>query len=222
MSEWQKALSLGLSVLAVLALIVGLGTSGLQCAAGEEAQVVAHLKGLERELFEHPLDGVTLRATRLDYQRLTVELQSEQVLITATLDFEGQLENRSLISSLGLERIVFAKKNGDWVAVQGYAPTLFKTVAALEARRRRIETQSPLPTDLSAEDAFRLRQMHEVKFQVEHWYIRHEVEGVQITEDSTLTGSLPERPVSEKSSRRLRARSVQGAQVLTVEPASSR
>jgi hypothetical protein len=203
MSEGQKALALGLAVAVVIAAIAFLGTRALRLVAGDEATVVAQMKSLERGGFEALPLGVKLSGEKLDYQRMTVKTEAERISVTATLDFEGTFGERTKVSSLGLERVDFERRDRAWKATGGYAPLLVKTVEALEARRRRIESHKLRTDDVEQDDAARLNRMRELRFVVEHWYIRHEAERVQITEEGWLSGSLPEKPVYEKVTRRL-------------------
>jgi hypothetical protein len=204
LSERNKALALGASVLATVLVGWVFGTRGLSCVAGDDGQLVALLKEQEAKPFETQVGDVRLLAKRLNYQRLTIDLNGEQATVTATLDAEAVWSQDTHVSSLGLERIPFQKQHGEWVPTRGYAPLLFETLSALEARRRRIENGSVSPAEMDPEDYALVTRLNETRCKVKAWFIRHEADAVTVTEEFELRGALPDRPIAERRTRRLR------------------
>lgn len=68
-----------------------------------------------------------------------LEGSGQAAQVRSTLDFEGTL-GAVEVSSLGVERASFERRDGGWTPSSGLAPRLAAVVAALEARRRALET----------------------------------------------------------------------------------
>ncbi len=204
MSERNKALALGASVLGTVVAVWVFGTRGLSCVAGDDGQLVALLKEKESTLVETQVGDVRFLARRLNYQRLTIDLNGLQATVTATLDADALWGQDTQVSSLGLERIAFQKQHGEWVPTNGYAPILFETLAALEARRRRIEHGSASAAEMDPEDLSLRAQMKDARYHVKAWFVRHEADAVAVTEEFELRGALPDRPIAERRTRQLR------------------
>jgi hypothetical protein len=112
------------------------------------------------------------------------------------------------VSSLGHERVPFVLRDGDWVAVEGFAPLLTAVVGALEQRRAALERGqiAGLCGEADGGDQPALDALFSVqrrKLKVNAWLIRSERDGVVVTEEYRLTGDLPSRPVDDSGSRRL-------------------
>jgi hypothetical protein len=201
----------------------------LGVAAGPEAEILGAVKDAEGRKLTLNVPGAAapLISSEHVYDRITVSPGEEQTLVaTATLDFNGTL-GETRVSSLGLERIVFAHHDGDWEAVAGYAPKLVAAVAALEARRQALQVGKPalLESLRQSSDAGvsegapgdHLRQVWELKdrrYEVKAWLLRLERDGVEVREEYRLVGTLPSRPVDEVGARTFRLRENPAGQFL--------
>lgn len=207
MSQAQRALGFLAATVGLALAVAVLGPRLLGAAAGPEAELVTRLKTVERNGLTLALPGVgTLHGTALAFQRISVTLDADgqAATVTSTLDFtgnlarEGELE-RTRVSSLGLERARYRWTDGDWVPESTDAPRLSAILAALEARRRFLDSGA-LPPDAGL-DA--LREMTRRVYTSEAWYVRSERGEVLVSEDYRLQGDRPDRPVDERGTRRL-------------------
>lgn len=185
--------------------------------APPETEIITQLKAAQEKgllLKVSPL-APELKSTRVLFDRVTVSVGDAGLKAQAisTLDFDGKL-GATKVSSLGLERTPFALEGGRWVAVNGEAPILERAVAALEARRRALESgdrrmlaglvvSADRARALANPDLVALLAMSGRKYVSKAWYLRSKREGVVVTEQYRLTGTLPDRPVDEEGRRRL-------------------
>jgi hypothetical protein len=204
----RKLVLVLLAAAVVAALLVALLPKWLGSAAGPEVEIVTALKRAEQLGFELDLKELgTVTSSKANFDRISVEVHGDQALATATLDFDGKLGEATTVSSLGLERIPFHFKDGEWEPEKGFAPRLAGIVSMLERRRRALEDSSfaglcydasILPKELET-----LLNVKRRKLRATTWAIRSEREDVLISEDYHLTGELPERPVDDVGTRRL-------------------
>jgi hypothetical protein len=132
------------SFLAVAGILVGalmLGYRLLGAAAGPDPQLVAMVRQSEFQKLELPIPGagasLVSRVHRFD--RLSVHLDgAASAYVVGTLDFVGSIQGTE-VSSVGLEKVPFAYRNGQWQPTAGWAPQLTAVVSALEERRRALE-----------------------------------------------------------------------------------
>jgi hypothetical protein len=205
-----------------VALVVTVAVLGPRClsyAAGPENEVITELKRVERVGLDELIAPVgRLTGGQIFYQRLSVSVAAdgERAIVTGTLDFTGAIEGGPQVSSLGLEKVSFVKKGGDWVPDTGLVPRLGAILRALETRRAALERGElgPEPDGGFGPDAVRLLAMKQRHYRVRAWYIRSERDEVTVAEDYTLEGQLPERPVSDEGTRRLTLESRNGRDFL--------
>lgn len=202
--EGAKLLGFIVATIALVLVIAVFGTKVLGAAAGPENELITWLKKQEAPGSTFDAAG-DLKGERVSYQRLSVIVapDGQSATVSGTLDFVGQ-RNGTRVSSLGLERVRFVRRDDEWRPVDGPAPRLNAIVRALDRRRRSLQAGDiPEADGLDAVEAERYRRIEGRSFTVEAWYIRSEKEGVEVSEDYRLTGRLPERPVDEKATRRL-------------------
>lgn len=203
--QGQRFLAFVVATAALGLVVAVLGGRLLDAAAGPEAELVTRLKHLERRGLELPLDGGVLRSQRLQYQRLSVQLDADGqgATVTGTLDFTGALVRAgaaapTTVSSLGLERARYRYAEGEWRPETSDAPRLAALCEALEARRLRLEAAA-VPGDAG----LALAAISGRAWRSLAWYLRSEREVVVVSEDYRLTGDAPERPIDERGTRRL-------------------
>lgn len=207
MSQAQRALGFLAATVGLALAVAVLGPRLLGAAAGPEAELVTHLKTIERTGLSLALPGVgTLYGTQVGFQRISVTLDADGqgATVTSTLDFTGNLAregelDRTRVSSLGLERARYRWLDGAWAPESSDAPRLSSILSALEARRRFLDS-GDLPPDAGL-DA--VRDMTRRVYTSEAWYVRSERGEVLVSEDYRLEGDLPDRPVDERGTRRL-------------------
>ncbi len=212
--EWARLGGGVIAALAVAAALAVLGPRLLGAAAGPEAEIITVLKRLEREGLRVPLPGVSqpLISRKLQYARLSVSVApgGERAEVFATLDFTGGL-GATEVSSLGVERVAFVRRDRQWTPEQGPAPRLVAVVRALEARRRALEAGDTAALQALAGEGregggaelARVLALRQRRYRAEGWYLRLEREEAVVTERWRLEGALPERPVDERGERRL-------------------
>ncbi|MBL8955985.1 MAG: hypothetical protein JNK82_34740 [Myxococcaceae bacterium] len=183
-------------------------------AAGPEVEILTALKTEEARGIELDVGlAQPLRSKRVGYQRMSVVVTGERAVVTATLDFDGTV-NETAVSSLGLERIGFRLEGGDWVPEAGWAPQLVGVVRALEKRRAALEAGDVTGLCSGRADSGEASEVAELlavegrKVRALNWLIRSEREDVLVTEESRVTGTLPSRPVDDLKTTRL---TLQGA-----------
>jgi len=183
--------------------------------ANAEGEILSCLKSTERSGLSLPVPGarIPLVSRTHHYDRISVQVDYPKgtAVAVATLDFTGKLGDTE-VSSLGLERVNFRYRAGNWEPSGGLAPLLVQAVSRLEARRLALTTGSAgrlaslfaggagLPTDPHLQ---RLLSMTSRDYQVKAWYLRSEREGIQASEAYRLTGDAPDRPVDEEGLRSL-------------------
>jgi hypothetical protein len=185
-----------------LSVIVGsLATQILGGAAGAEADLVTHLKQVERDGLEHRWPWGELKSQALQFQRISVsfDVDGTAAEVNSTLDFTGVFTRSpsatpTRVSSLGLERSRYVFQSGDWKPQSFDAERMGKILEALESRRLAVERGSP---------ASRWAGVEQRVYRVEAWFIRSERDTVSVAEDYRFQGVLPDRPVDEKGTLRL-------------------
>lgn len=212
--EGQRALTFFAAMGLIVAATVAVSLRLLNRAAGPEAEIFGILKETEDESLRLSIPGAQAPfiSAKHHFQRITVEpdLEARTALATATLDLEGKL-GRTKVSSLGLERIPFEYRGGDWEPSKGMAPTLAAVLTALEARRRALDaghgetlarlSRTPWETLREEPDLRHVWAVTDRGYQAEAWFIRSERGEVEVREEYRLTGNLPDRPVDEKGAR---------------------
>lgn len=204
----QRLMGFVLAIGAVLLTLAVLGGRLFGFAAGPEVELITQLKKAERGVDLTVPPYGTLVGSKLQYQRLSVIVDepAHTAMVTGTLDFTGVFNRDVQVSSLGLEKIAFVFKDGEWQPTAGFAPRLVAIVQALEVRRRRIEAGDFAPESTDASDPLetaRFKAMTRRVYRSDAWFIRSEREEAQVAEDYRLTGDTPERPIDEKATKRL-------------------
>ncbi len=204
----QRLLGFVLAIGAVGLTLAVLGGRLLGFAAGPEVELITQLKRAERGVDLPVPPYGTLVSAKLQYQRLSVIVDepAHTAIVTGTLDFTGVFNRDVQVSSLGLEKIAFVFKDGEWQPSAGVAPRLVAIVQALEVRRRRIEAGDFATEEPDAGDPLetaRFSAMTRRVYRSDAWYIRSEREEVEVAEDYRLTGDTPDRPIDEKATKRL-------------------
>lgn len=173
-------------------------------ATGPEVDIVTQLKRAERGIDLPVPPYGTLVGVKLQYQRLsvTVDEVARTAVATGTLDFTGVFNRNTRVSSLGLERVTFHYKDGDWVPDATVAPRLVAIVSALEVRKRRLEA-GDFGEGGDAAEVARFGQISKRTYRSDAWFIRSEREEVEVAEDYRLTGNGLDRPTDEKATKRL-------------------
>lgn len=202
--EGAKVLGFLAATVALGLVVAVFGDKLLGTAAGPENELITWLKKKERpgEAFD---EAGLLVGERVNYQRLSVVVapDGQSATVSGTLDFTGTRSGVK-VSSLGFERVRFARRGDEWRPLDGPAPRLNAILRALDRRRRALQAGDiPDAEGLDRAEAERLRRLQGRRFTVEAWYIRSEKEGVEVSEDFHLEGELPERPVDERATRRL-------------------
>lgn len=203
-----------LTVLAVVVASTVLLPKLLGAAGGPDSAILSALQKAQKRGFTAQVAGVSapLESTELHWARITVAPDPEdrtRAEVVATLDFEGRL-GRTRISSLGLERIAFVLRDGDWQPEQNLAPRLTRILSALEKRRQALE-QGNLETlqqlakggEKELESLAPMLELERRRYSALHWYLRSERHEVLVSEAYRLEGDLPDRPFDEKGDRRL-------------------
>lgn len=215
--RWSQLAGVFIAALALALVLAVLGPRFLGAAAGPEAAIITALKRTEREGLELALPqvGVPLTSTKHHFARITVRVEpgAERAEAWATLDFTGRL-GPTEVSSLGVERVPFVRRQGEWVPEGLAAPRLAAVVGALEARRRALETgdrgalralveagEDGGAAEAPVEEILALRKR---RYQAEAWYIRLERDEAVASEHWKLEGELPSRPVAERGQRQHR------------------
>ncbi len=213
--DWSRLGGVVILVLAASAATVVLVPRLLGVAAGPEVEIITALKTTEREGLSLTLPGVEepLTSREHHFARITVDVEpgGERAVAWATLDFDGTL-GRTEVSSLGVERVPFVLRDGEWVPEGQLAPRLAAVVGALESRRAALEAGT-LPTlqALLAREAAPpggpelegVLALRDRRYKAEGWFLRLERDEAVATERWHLQGSLPERPVDTRGERRL-------------------
>lgn len=202
-----------LLVLAVAVASLVLMPKLLRAAGGPDAAILSAMQHSQKRGFSAKVPGtdVPLESIDLHWARITVAPDPDDLSraeVVATLDFEGRL-GATRVSSLGLEKIPFVLRDGDWQPEESLAPTLSRIVGVLEARRRALEEGdvealtklSTKPPD--AKELQGLLRLGERRYTATHWFLRSERDEVLVNEEYRLEGVLPDRPFDEKGARRL-------------------
>ncbi|PZR16623.1 MAG: hypothetical protein DI536_05545 [Archangium gephyra] len=198
--ELQKFLGFAAAVGALVLVVSVLGERFLFNVSGPETAIVTRLKQLEREGLEIVAPVGTLAGGKLQYQRISIALDADGqgALVTSTLDFTGVLKRRdgteTKVSSLGLERARYRLKDDEWQPETNDAPRLLAIIAALDERRVAIDAGAAYA------------EIQHRRWVSQAWFIRSERDDVEVAEDYRLTGSTPDKPIDEKSTRRLSLR----------------
>ncbi|MFY2563707.1 hypothetical protein ACN469_39295 [Corallococcus terminator] len=213
--EWSRLGGLVIAGLAVLAACAVLIPRLLGFAAGPEAEIITALKHTEAYGLSLPIPHASepLTSQEHHFARITVKVEpgAKRAEAFATLDFEGKL-GATQVGTAGVERVPFVLKDGDWTPEPSAAPRLVAVVAALEARRRALETAdtealgrllAPGNPGVAGPEWDELKMMRGRVYRAEAWYIRLEREEAVVTEHWRLQGSLPSRPVDTRGQRSL-------------------
>jgi hypothetical protein len=203
-----------LAGIALLVLVL-LAPRLLGRVSGPEGEIITALKESESDGIELTLPEGTLRSTRLQFERIsvTVDASARKAVAVATLDFVGRFADTE-VSSLGVERIPFEYDGWSWKPESGFAPRLAAAVSLLERRRRALAAGSipqllklidpPDEPRLAAHPALqKLQAARDRDYRARAWYLRLDREGAVATEEYRMLGSLPDRPLDERGSRRL-------------------
>jgi len=207
--DGQRLAGFAVLIGAVLLALGVLGDRMLGVVTGPEVEIITLLKKAERGVDLSVPGGGTLVGAALQYQRLsvTVDPVGQTAVATGTLDFTGVFNRDTRVSSLGLERVPFRYREGSWVAEAGFAPRLVAVVAALEQRRRRLQTGDfGEGSDAGAGDPAerdRLLLLTRRTYRSNAWFIRSERHEIEVAEDYRLTGEGLDRPTDEKATKRL-------------------
>lgn len=198
--ELQKFLGFAAAVGALVLVVSVLGERFLFSVSGPETAIITRLKRLEREGLEIVAPVGTLTGAKLQYQRISVALDADGqgALVTSTLDFTGVLKRgdgaETKVSSLGLERARYRLKEEAWLPEINDAPRLVSIITALDERRVAINAGAAYA------------EVQNRRWVSQAWFIRSERDDVEVAEDYRLTGSTPDKPIDEKSTRRLSLR----------------
>ncbi|MDY7228880.1 hypothetical protein [Hyalangium rubrum] len=219
--DWSRLGGVLIAALAVATALAVLGPRLLGRAAGPEVEIISALKATEREGLSLSLPGIPTPLTAREHRfaRITVRVEpgGERAEALATLDFTGTL-GAIEVSSLGVERVPFVLKDGDWVPEGLEAPRLAAAVLALERRRRALEAgdrealallAAPAREDgggaveVGGPELEQLLALKERRYGVSGWRLRLERDEAVVTELWRLEGTLPSRPVDQRGERRL-------------------
>ncbi len=217
--DWSRLGGVLIAALALAMTLAVLGPRVLGLAAGPEVEIITALKRTERNGLSLALPAtptpLTSREHRFALITVRVEPGGKRAEALATLDFTGTLGDTQ-VSSLGVERVPFILRDGDWVPEGLAAPRLAAAVAALEARRRALDTGDPAaltrlagPVDGGGrveEGAPALElvlALERRRYRAEAWYLRLERDEARVTEHWRLEGHLPSRPVDDRGQRHL-------------------
>src|SRR5205807_8653693 len=116
-----------------------------------------------------------------------------------TLDFDGELGSTQ-VSSLGLEKIPFVLRGGNWEPQDSWAPRLLAIVRALELRRRSLQSGQPRGacSDAGVGDLFEVLKVQNRALRATAWLIRSERDEALVSEDFRLEGETPDRPIDRQ------------------------
>lgn len=198
--EFQKFLGFAGAVGALVLVVSVLGERFLFSVSGPETAIITRLKGVEREGLEIITPVGTLVGGTLQYQRISVSLDADGqgAIVTSTLDFTGVLKRNdgaeTKVSSLGLEKARYRLVEDAWVPETNDAPRLLSIITALDERRVAIDAGAAYP------------EIQNRRWVSQAWFIRSERDDVEVAEDYRLTGSTLDKPIDEKSTRRLSLR----------------
>lgn len=211
---WQP-LGFVLAVGAVAVCVAVLLPRWLGSAGGPQSEILSALQHAQSRGVELAIPGSStpLVSQNLRWARITVtpfESDPLRAQAVATLDFEGTF-GETRVSSLGLEKIPFVFRDGEWVPETSLAPLLSRIVATLEQRRSalaggdaaKLEKLSARASDLKSPEITALLQLTKRRYSARTWYIRSERDEVLVTESFQLEGEEPDRPVNEVGNRRL-------------------
>jgi len=208
--EARRPVVFGLLVAAVaigaLAYVI---PRALDAAAGPESDILVAVKAFERKGIELKFSFGVFTAQQLQYSRISVQLDgADQATVRSTLDLNGKLSRPdgtvTLVSSLGIETVTVKKASGGWEPVSP-CPTIEAALRALEARRRAIESGevgavTAAPPDAELSQWLRLKDRH---LRATAWYLRNERDGLLVSEDFSLSGDSPDKPLVVTGTKRL-------------------
>jgi hypothetical protein len=219
--DWSRLGGILIFALALGLALAMLGPRLLGKAAGPETEIITFLKSTEQDGLSLSLAGIptplTARQHRFALITVRAEPGGQRAEALATLDFTGTL-GTTRVSSLGVERVPFILKNGEWVPEGQLVPRLVAVVTALEARRRALEAgemealaRLAAPADgdgggtveVGGPELEALRALKQRRYRVEAWYLRLERDEAVASEHWRLEGVLPSRPVDQKGERQL-------------------
>lgn len=219
--DWSRLGGILIFTLALGLALAMLGPRLLGKAAGPETEIITFLKGTEQESLSLSLAGIPTPLTGRQHRFALITVRTEpggqRAEALATLDFTGTL-GATKVSSLGVERVPFILKSGEWVPEGQVVPRLAAVVAALEARRQALEAgdlaalarlAAPAGADgggtveVGGPELDALRELQQRRYRVEAWYLRLERDEAVVSEHWRLEGVLPSRPVDQRGERQL-------------------
>jgi hypothetical protein len=219
--DWSRLGGILIFTLALGLTLAMMGPRLLGKAAGPETEVITFLKGTEQDGLSLSLAGIPtpLTAKQHRFALITVrpEPGAQRAEALATLDFTGTL-GTTQVSSLGVERVPFILKNGEWVPEGQWVPRLAAVVTALEARRQALEAgdtaalarlgalaagDGGVPVQVGGPELEALLALKQRRYRVEAWYLRLERDEAVVSEHWRLEGVLPSRPVDQRGERQL-------------------
>lgn len=217
--EWSRLGGVLIVVLAAVAALVVVVPRLLGAAAGPEVEIITALKRTEQRglALTVPGSSAQLLSQQHHFARITVNVApgGQRAVAWATLDFTGSMGSTE-VSSLGVERVPFVLKEGEWVPERGAAPRLVAVVSALEARRRALEAGDVAALSVllapeaaggaeegGQEELEGLLALQRRRYRARAWYLRLERDEATVSEQWRLEGDLPSRPVDERGQRQL-------------------
>ena len=216
--DWSRLGGVLIAMLAAVGALALLTPRLLGVAAGPEVEILIALKRTEQDglRLDVPGVGTPLTSQQHHFARITVNIEpgGRRAVAWATLDFTGKLGHTE-VSSLGVERVPFVVREGQWVPEGLAAPRLAAVVRALEARRQALEAgnrealrglwASGAQADVGAGEAelMKLLELQRRRYRADAWYLRLERDEAVASEQWRLEGELPSRPVDERGQRRL-------------------
>ena len=175
----------------------------LGAAGGPEPELIATLRAAALARAPIPVPGGPAFEPRsLRFDRFSVTVDGDRAAVVATLDAAGRSGGVE-VSSLGRERVRFARRGGRWEADGPLAPSLAGALAALWQRSALLSTGSADRLATLVAPAERQRSLADARidpvlrlpghrWEPRAWYLRSEREEVLVTEEAVLTSSSRE------------------------------
>lgn len=219
--DWGRLGGVLIITLAIGLTLAMLGPRLLGRAAGPETEIITFLKSTEGDGLSLSLAGIPTPLSAREHRFALITVRTEpggqRAEALATLDFTGTLGDTQ-VSSLGVERVPFILKDGEWVPEGQVVPRLVAAVVALEARRQALEAgdmaalarlAAPAREDgggtvqVGGAELEALRALKQRRYRVGAWYLRLERDEAVASEHWRLEGVLPARPVDQRGERQL-------------------
>jgi hypothetical protein len=217
--DWGRLGGILIAAVAFVMLAV-VGPRVLGLAGGPEVEIITALKRTEGDGLSLALPGLAtpLTSRQHHFDRITVRVEpgGKRAEALATLDFTGALGDTE-VSSLGVEQVPFVFQDGDWVPEGRAAPRLAAVVAALETRRRALDTgdtetlarlsgpegDGGRSVGVGGPELDTLLALERRRYRAAAWFIRLERDEAEATEHWRLEGDLPSRPVDQRGQQKL-------------------